>query len=89
MYASYNYNYTTGTSYPKKQPYNGTEGYAVPKRNQIYSTGLMNLTRRTTRNLEILKDKLIRADPCYEYGMEHWHSSARPHGTVHLNTYCI
>ena len=80
----YNYDYSSGISYPNTLPHDSAEGSFVPDprppRNQIYSTTLQNLTKQTTHNLEVLKAKLIAADPCYQFGPEHWHPNRKWEG---------
>ncbi len=58
-------------------------GYSVPAssdiKNPLYGNSLVELDRRTDANLRRLQDKLLSIDPCYGYGMEHWHSGNNNH----------
>ena len=41
--------------------------------NVLVGPGLDRLSKQTDRNLQTLKGRLMKVDPCYEYGVEHWH----------------
>ena len=76
--------YTYSVSKPKRGRSRGNSvrnafrGVSTPlghKGAAIYGEAIMSLSRRTQQNLKELQQKLIQHDPCYEYGMEHWHTS--------------
>ncbi|CAH1791204.1 unnamed protein product [Owenia fusiformis] len=48
-----------------------------PVRPKLYSETLDKLSWKTKQNLELLKGRVTRIDPCYEYGIEHWHPDRR------------
>lgn len=49
-----------------------------PINTQLYGEGLQTLCHRTSENIERLKTNMSQTDPCYEYGMKHWHADQRP-----------
>lgn len=49
-----------------------------PINTQLYGEGLQTLCHRTSENIERLKINMSQTDPCYEYGMKHWHADQRP-----------
>ena len=51
-------------------------GYSLPKKS-LYSNILTELSQRTDANLKRLRETLVSKDPCYEYGMQHWHPDHR------------
>ncbi len=53
-------------------------GFSVPDgRTTLLGGSLSELARRTDANLYRLREVLVARDPCYEYGMEHWHPKQR------------
>ena len=63
--------------------------YSVPasgtSQNRIYGQPLVDLSRATQHNIDRLKTKLVMMDPCYEFGIENWHSDKRKGGFVFPN----
>lgn len=49
-----------------------------PINTQLYGDGLQSLCHRTSDNIERLKTVMVDKEPCYEYGIRHWHSENRP-----------
>lgn len=61
-------------------PFNGVSLPTSHRRSvqtPLYSSGLLKLEQRTDANLKGLAQKLVQHDPCYEYGMQHWHPDHR------------
>ena len=82
MDLSHHYNYGESVSYPHGYNFYGEEGHFLAGHkdssiNQLYSPALLNLDRQTQRNLSQLKQKLMQIDPCYAFGIEHWHPDHR------------
>ncbi len=70
---SRSYNYHVDEDLPSyMQAYSVPSGYYT-KGNRIYGEGLVNLSKQTQYNLDKLKQKLVQIDPCYAFGLEHWH----------------
>ena len=49
-----------------------------PVRSEMYGKGLKDLCNKTNFNLNRLSLEMRKMDPCFEYGMAHWHPSKRP-----------
>lgn len=49
-----------------------------PINTQLYGDSLQSLCRRTSDNIERLKTNMSQTDPCYQYGIKHWHAQTRP-----------
>ena len=64
------YNYCFNPDHP-------LSGYSLPKGASLYSNSLTELSQRTEANLHRLREALVAKDPCYEYGVEHWHPDRR------------
>ncbi|CAD5116407.1 DgyrCDS5298 [Dimorphilus gyrociliatus] len=80
----FGYSYHNGRSYPNRARtgsgyvYGSREnGWSVrtkqEKSNQLYGHSLLNLDKKTRKNIEILEGSLSDIDPCYAFGMKHWH----------------
>ena len=56
-----------------------SQGLVTPEQtsNRLFGENLQSLSRQTDANLERLKNKLVQFDPCYAYGVEHWHPNER------------
>ena len=49
-----------------------------PISTQMYGTGLTDLCNRTRDNINRLSLQMQKLDPCFEYGIKHWHPTKRP-----------
>ena len=52
--------------------------WAGPIRSEMYGKGLKELCNKTKESLSRLSVEMRQQDPCFEYGMEHWHPTKRP-----------
>ena len=67
------------------EPDSPFSGYSLPKKS-LYSNSLTELSQRTDANLNRLREALVSRDPCYDYGIEHWHPDHRkPPGKLSLS----
>lgn len=82
--SEFGYTYHDGKSYPdrlrRRSGYvygsreNGwTVRAASNKSNQLYGDSLLNLDKKTRKNIDILEGSLSTIDPCYAFGKKHWH----------------
>ncbi|KAL4240484.1 hypothetical protein ACF0H5_001276 [Mactra antiquata] len=55
-----------------------TKTWNGPISPEIYGKGLKDLCNRTQDNLSRLSLQMQNTDPCFEYGMKHWHPDSRP-----------
>ncbi|XP_071161677.1 uncharacterized protein [Mytilus edulis] len=56
-----------------------------PVNTQLYGTGLQNLCHQTSDNIERLQTTMSKTDPCFEYGIKHWHTETRPKSSMSFN----
>ena len=61
------------TRRPISAPVHGSQATA----NKLYPSSLLRLEQEAKENVCMLRSKLIRRDPCYEYSMEYWHPTIR------------
>jgi len=53
--------------------------WAGPVNTELFGKGLSELCDKTSDNLTRLSQHMQKLDPCFEYGLKHWHPSSRPH----------
>ncbi|CAG2196923.1 unnamed protein product [Mytilus edulis] len=56
-----------------------------PVNTQLYGTGLQTLCHQTSDNIERLQTTMSKTDPCFEYGIKHWHTETRPKSSMSFN----
>ena len=81
MEGGYYYNFEEGTSYPQGYNPHMGQGHLLANRptsiNPLYGPVISSLGKQSEYNMDRLKQKLSKGDPCYEFGVEHWHSGDR------------
>ncbi|KAL5009405.1 hypothetical protein ScPMuIL_014986 [Solemya velum] len=59
------------------EPHN-TQLYRDGTNTQLYGDGLQQLCTETRNNLQSLQTSMKKSDPCWDYGIKHWHPGSRP-----------